>query len=64
MSILILHVKIIISDVEHMAWMAAHSMEEADFLCDRLGIMVGGNLKCVGSSKEVIHMIWDPIILK
>ncbi|XXG81173.1 hypothetical protein AAC387_Pa09g1870 [Persea americana] len=33
--------------------LTTHSMEEADFLCDRLGIMVGGNLKCVGSSKEL-----------
>ena len=26
-----------------------HSMEEADALCDRIGIMCGGQLRCLGS---------------
>ncbi|KAH7527959.1 hypothetical protein FEM48_Zijuj05G0021300 [Ziziphus jujuba var. spinosa] len=30
-----------------------HSMEEAEFLCDRLGIMANGSLQCIGNSKEV-----------
>jgi ABC-type multidrug transport system ATPase subunit len=28
-------------------------MEEADALCDRLGIFVGGELKCIGNSTEL-----------
>ena len=32
---------------------AAHSMEEAEALCDRLGIFVNGELQCIGNAKEV-----------
>ena len=32
---------------------SAHSMEEAEYLCDRLGIFVDGSLQCVGNPKEV-----------
>lgn len=32
---------------------AAHSMEEAEVLCDRLGIFVDGGLQCIGNPKEV-----------
>jgi hypothetical protein len=32
---------------------SAHSMEEADVLCDRIGIIANGSLQCIGSSKEV-----------
>lgn len=32
---------------------SAHSMEEAEFLCDRLGIFVDGGLQCIGNSKEL-----------
>lgn len=32
---------------------AAHSMEEAEHLCDRLGIFVDGSLQCIGNPKEV-----------
>ena len=28
-------------------------MEEAEALCDRIGIMVNGSLQCIGNSKEV-----------
>ncbi|RZC87408.1 hypothetical protein C5167_035948 [Papaver somniferum] len=31
----------------------AHSMEEAEVLCDRLGIFVDGSLQCVGNPKEL-----------
>ncbi|KAH7527958.1 hypothetical protein FEM48_Zijuj05G0021200 [Ziziphus jujuba var. spinosa] len=31
----------------------AYSMEEAEFLCDRLGIMANGSLQCIGNSKEL-----------
>ncbi|KAL7098748.1 hypothetical protein ACP275_09G037200 [Erythranthe tilingii] len=30
-----------------------HSMEEAEHLCDRLGIFVDGRLQCVGNAKEL-----------
>lgn len=33
--------------------LSAHSMEEADALCDRLGIFVNGSLQCIGNPKEV-----------
>ncbi|KAH7857289.1 hypothetical protein Vadar_010935 [Vaccinium darrowii] len=31
----------------------AHSMEEAEHLCDRLGIFVDGSLQCIGNPKEL-----------
>ncbi|TYI51772.1 hypothetical protein E1A91_D12G200100v1 [Gossypium mustelinum] len=31
---------------------SAHSMEEVDVLCDRLGIFVDGALQCIGNEKE------------
>ncbi|OEL29286.1 ABC transporter A family member 8 [Dichanthelium oligosanthes] len=31
----------------------AHSMEEAEALCDRIGIIANGSLQCIGSSKEL-----------
>lgn len=34
-------------------------MEEAEFLCDRIGIIVKGALRCLGSAKEVFHLILD-----
>lgn len=43
---------------------SAHSMEEAEHLCDRLGIFVDGSLQCVGNPKEVFkpshitHCMW------
>ena len=33
--------------------LTTHSMEEAEVLCDRLGIFVDGNLVCVGNPKEI-----------
>ncbi|KAK1257281.1 ABC transporter A family member 7 [Acorus gramineus] len=33
--------------------LTTHSMEEAEFLCDRVGIFVGGNLQCIGNPKEL-----------
>ena len=33
--------------------LSAHSMEEAEFLCDRLGFFVDGSLQCIGNPKEV-----------
>ncbi|CAE6075408.1 unnamed protein product [Arabidopsis arenosa] len=33
--------------------LTTHSMEEAEFLCDRLGIFVDGKLQCIGNPKEL-----------
>ncbi|KAI3974934.1 hypothetical protein MKX01_005045 [Papaver californicum] len=33
--------------------LTTHSMEEAEVLCDRLGIFVDGSLQCVGNPKEL-----------
>ena len=33
--------------------LTTHSMEEAEFLCDRLGIFVDGRLQCIGNPKEL-----------
>ncbi|KAL7098745.1 hypothetical protein ACP275_09G037100 [Erythranthe tilingii] len=33
--------------------LTTHSMEEAEHLCDRLGIFVDGRLQCVGNPKEL-----------
>ncbi|KAK4843209.1 hypothetical protein QYF36_005338 [Acer negundo] len=33
--------------------LTTHSMEEAEALCDRLGIFVDGNLECVGNPREL-----------
>ncbi|KAL4428467.1 hypothetical protein ABPG75_002556 [Micractinium tetrahymenae] len=34
--------------------LTTHSMEEAEALCDRLGIFVGGRLQCVGQPQDLI----------
>ncbi|THF94336.1 hypothetical protein TEA_014849 [Camellia sinensis var. sinensis] len=36
--------------------LTTHSMEEAEHLCDRLGIFVDGSLQCVGNAKQVVYM--------
>lgn len=36
---------------------SAHSMEEAEALCDRVGIFVNGELQCIGNAKEVIYRV-------
>jgi len=33
--------------------LTTHSMEEAETLCDRLGIFVDGQLVCIGNPKEI-----------
>ncbi|CAL0319926.1 unnamed protein product [Lupinus luteus] len=33
--------------------LTTHSMEEAEVLCDRLGIFVGGSLQCIGNPNEL-----------
>jgi ABC-type multidrug transport system ATPase subunit len=35
--------------------LTTHSMEEAEALCDRLGIFVGGRLQCVGNPKVTLN---------
>lgn len=33
--------------------LTTHCMEECEAVCDRLGIMVGGRLRCVGTSQHL-----------
>ena len=33
--------------------LTTHSMEECEAVCDRLGIMVGGRLRCLGTSQHL-----------
>ncbi|CAN0204569.1 unnamed protein product, partial [Phaeothamnion confervicola] len=33
--------------------LTTHSMEEAEALCQRIGVMVGGRLRCLGSSQHL-----------
>ena len=33
--------------------LTTHSMEEADVLCDRIGIMANGELQCLGVSSNL-----------
>ncbi|XP_015688864.2 ABC transporter A family member 10-like [Oryza brachyantha] len=33
--------------------LTTHSMEEAEALCDRIGIIANGSLQCIGNSKEL-----------
>jgi ABC-type multidrug transport system ATPase subunit len=37
--------------------LTTHSMEEAEVLCDRLGIFVDGGFQCLGNPKEVIYIV-------
>ena len=39
--------------VDRGAILTTHSMEEADAICSRIGIMVNGELKCLGSSQDL-----------
>ena len=36
--------------------MTTHSMEEADALCTRVGIMVKGELRCIGSTQHLKNL--------
>jgi ATP-binding cassette subfamily A (ABC1) protein 1 len=33
--------------------LTTHSMEECEALCSRMGIMVGGRLRCLGSAQHL-----------
>jgi ABC-type uncharacterized transport system ATPase subunit len=39
--------------------LTTHSMEEAEILCDRLGIFVDGQLVCIGNPKEITSRYGD-----
>jgi ABC-type multidrug transport system ATPase subunit len=41
--------------------LTTHAMEEADALCDRIGIFVAGELRCIGTSTEVKERIFKDI---
>ncbi|KAL6178096.1 hypothetical protein ACLB2K_049615 [Fragaria x ananassa] len=40
-------------NVIKLAKQSPHSMEEAEFLCDRIGIFVDGRMQCLGNPKEL-----------
>jgi len=44
--------------------MTTHSMEEADALCDRIGIMVMGRLRCVGTPQHLKSRYGDGYALE
>ena len=35
--------------------LTTHSMEEAEALCDRIGIFVGGKLSCIGNPQVAMY---------
>mmetsp|Transcript_34717 Transcript_34717/g.64808 ORF Transcript_34717/g.64808 Transcript_34717/m.64808 type:complete len:218 (+) Transcript_34717:4323-4976(+) len=41
--------------VQRSVVITTHSMEECEAICTRIGIMVGGKLKCLGSSQHLKH---------
>ena len=41
--------------------LTTHYMEEAEGLCDRLGIFVAGSLRCIGSPKVIITGLCSPL---
>lgn len=43
--------------------LTSHSMEECEALCDRLGIMVSGQLKCLGSTQHLKNKFSKGFIL-
>ena len=38
-------------------FLTTHSMEEAENLCDRLGIFVDGELRCIGNPKVRVECL-------
>ncbi|XP_055347525.1 ABC-type organic anion transporter ABCA8B-like isoform X2 [Paramacrobiotus metropolitanus] len=46
------------------AILTTHSMEEADALCDRIGILVQGELKCIGSSQHLKNKFGSGYLLE
>ena len=38
--------------------LTTHSMEEAEALCDRLGIFVDGHLRCIGNPQASVGRVW------
>ncbi|KAF0697422.1 Aste57867_11902 [Aphanomyces stellatus] len=43
--------------------LTTHSMEECEALCTRVGIMVGGRLRCVGSIQHLKHRFGDGLVM-
>jgi len=44
--------------------MTTHSMEEAEYLCDRLAILVNGRLSCIGSPEHLKMKFGDSYVLE
>ncbi|KAE9453791.1 hypothetical protein C3L33_14289, partial [Rhododendron williamsianum] len=47
------HVYFVMPLIRLVEILSAHSMEEAEHLCDRLGIFMDGSLQCIGNPKEL-----------
>ncbi|CAG9466290.1 unnamed protein product [Pedinophyceae sp. YPF-701] len=43
--------------------LSTHSMEEAEALCDRIGIILGGRLACVGTAQELTNRYSSQLLL-
>lgn len=43
--------------------LTTHIMEEAEYLSDRLGVIIGGKLRFIGNCTEMRKIFWDGIIL-
>ncbi|KDO35467.1 hypothetical protein SPRG_00314 [Saprolegnia parasitica CBS 223.65] len=43
--------------------LTTHSMEECEALCTRVGIMVGGRLRCLGSIQHLKHRFGDGLMM-
>jgi len=43
--------------------LTTHLMEEADYLSDRIAIIIQGQLKFIGNSSKLRSIYWDGIIL-
>ncbi|GAX75876.1 hypothetical protein CEUSTIGMA_g3319.t1 [Chlamydomonas eustigma] len=43
--------------------LTTHSMEEAEMLCDRLGIFVDGKMVCIGNPKEITNRFASYLLL-
>jgi ABC-type multidrug transport system ATPase subunit len=44
--------------------LTSHSMDEVDFLSDRIGIIIKGELKCIGTSLELKDAYGGQYVLK
>jgi len=56
-------IKATIQDRQSSTIMSTHSMEEAELLCNRIGIIVNGKLRCIGSPEHLKMKFGNTYIL-